>query len=165
MGLLLLRNLVKTATTTKINCKNSFTFVVSSQRSLNCNTYAEDGPLYRTAIGESNVSLDSTLRSGKSRSSSYLAYALRYTATDCMAAFTRVLHEHCWVFLVSIPVFDKAFNVSYLLTHTSQYPRYAGSLSFIHDYLLFPYLYLVPLSLLLKVSLFFSCFSHMYDVL
>ncbi|XP_027875467.1 cadherin EGF LAG seven-pass G-type receptor 1 isoform X3 [Xiphophorus couchianus] len=46
-------------------------------RSLNCNTYAEDGPLYRTAIGESNVSLDSTLRSGKSRSSSYLAYALR----------------------------------------------------------------------------------------
>ncbi|XP_015253021.1 PREDICTED: cadherin EGF LAG seven-pass G-type receptor 1 isoform X2 [Cyprinodon variegatus] len=45
-------------------------------RSLNCNTYAEDGPLYRTAIGESNVSLDSTLRSAKSRSS-YLAYAHR----------------------------------------------------------------------------------------
>ncbi|KAM4712410.1 cadherin EGF LAG seven-pass G-type receptor 1 isoform 2-T2 [Anableps anableps] len=45
-------------------------------RSLNCNTYTEDGPLYRTAIGESNVSLDSTLRSAKSRSS-YLAYAFR----------------------------------------------------------------------------------------
>ncbi|XP_072233193.1 cadherin EGF LAG seven-pass G-type receptor 1 isoform X2 [Leuresthes tenuis] len=46
-------------------------------RSLNCNnTYTEDGPLYRSAIGESNVSLDSTLRSAKSRSS-YLAYTLR----------------------------------------------------------------------------------------
>ncbi|KAF7668280.1 hypothetical protein LDENG_00021540 [Lucifuga dentata] len=32
-------------------------------RSLNCNnTYNEDGPLYRSAIGESTVSLDSTLR-------------------------------------------------------------------------------------------------------
>lgn len=48
------------------------------QRTLNCNnTYAEDGGLYRSGIGESNVSLDSTLRSAKSRSS-YLAYALRY---------------------------------------------------------------------------------------
>ncbi|XP_029969262.1 cadherin EGF LAG seven-pass G-type receptor 1 isoform X2 [Salarias fasciatus] len=45
-------------------------------RSLNCNnTYTEDG-LYRSGIGESTVSLDSTLRSAKSRSS-YLAYALR----------------------------------------------------------------------------------------
>uniref|UniRef100_H2MVT5 Cadherin EGF LAG seven-pass G-type receptor 1a n=1 Tax=Oryzias latipes TaxID=8090 RepID=H2MVT5_ORYLA len=42
-------------------------------RSLNCNnTFPEDGLLYRSAIGESNVSLDSTLRSAKSRSS-YLA--------------------------------------------------------------------------------------------
>uniref|UniRef100_A0A3P9H6T8 Cadherin EGF LAG seven-pass G-type receptor 1a n=1 Tax=Oryzias latipes TaxID=8090 RepID=A0A3P9H6T8_ORYLA len=39
-------------------------------RSLNCNnTFPEDGLLYRSAIGESNVSLDSTLRSAKSRSS------------------------------------------------------------------------------------------------
>uniref|UniRef100_A0A8D3BBJ4 Cadherin EGF LAG seven-pass G-type receptor 1 n=1 Tax=Scophthalmus maximus TaxID=52904 RepID=A0A8D3BBJ4_SCOMX len=46
-------------------------------RSLNCNnTYTEDGPLYRSGIGESTVSLDSTLRSAKSRSS-YLAYTLR----------------------------------------------------------------------------------------
>ncbi|XP_034019490.1 cadherin EGF LAG seven-pass G-type receptor 1 isoform X2 [Thalassophryne amazonica] len=46
-------------------------------RSLNCNnTYTEDGPLYRSNIGESTVSLDSTLRSAKSRSS-YLAYTLR----------------------------------------------------------------------------------------
>ncbi|XP_028304678.1 cadherin EGF LAG seven-pass G-type receptor 1 isoform X4 [Gouania willdenowi] len=45
-------------------------------RSLNCNnTYTEDG-LYRSGIGESTVSLDSTLRSAKSRSS-YLAYTLR----------------------------------------------------------------------------------------
>uniref|UniRef100_A0A667ZZJ2 Cadherin EGF LAG seven-pass G-type receptor 1 n=1 Tax=Myripristis murdjan TaxID=586833 RepID=A0A667ZZJ2_9TELE len=46
-------------------------------RSLNCNnTYTDDGPLYRSAIGESTVSLESTLRSAKSRSS-YLAYTLR----------------------------------------------------------------------------------------
>ncbi|XP_068611577.1 cadherin EGF LAG seven-pass G-type receptor 1 [Brachionichthys hirsutus] len=44
-------------------------------RSLNCNnTYTEDGALYRSGIGESTVSLDSTIRSAKS---SYLAYALR----------------------------------------------------------------------------------------
>lgn len=49
----------------------------SPQRSLNCNnTYTEEGALYRTPIGESNVSLDSTIRSAKSHSS-YLAYALR----------------------------------------------------------------------------------------
>ncbi|XP_065807162.1 cadherin EGF LAG seven-pass G-type receptor 1 isoform X4 [Labrus bergylta] len=46
-------------------------------RSLNCNnTYTEDGALYRSGIGESTVSLDSTLRSAKSRSS-YLAFTLR----------------------------------------------------------------------------------------
>uniref|UniRef100_A0A3P8W458 Cadherin EGF LAG seven-pass G-type receptor 1 n=1 Tax=Cynoglossus semilaevis TaxID=244447 RepID=A0A3P8W458_CYNSE len=49
-------------------------------RSLNCNnTYTEDGPLYRSGIGESTVSLDSTIRSAKSRSS-YLAYTLREEA-------------------------------------------------------------------------------------
>ncbi|KAK7902003.1 hypothetical protein WMY93_018772 [Mugilogobius chulae] len=48
-------------------------------RSLNCNnTYHEDG-LYRSGFGESTVSLDSTLRSAKSRNS-YLAYALREEA-------------------------------------------------------------------------------------
>uniref|UniRef100_A0A3Q3J3E4 Cadherin EGF LAG seven-pass G-type receptor 1 n=1 Tax=Monopterus albus TaxID=43700 RepID=A0A3Q3J3E4_MONAL len=46
-------------------------------RSLNCNnTYTEDGPLYRSGIGESTVSLDSTLRSAKS-CNSHLAYTLR----------------------------------------------------------------------------------------
>ncbi|XP_036373685.1 cadherin EGF LAG seven-pass G-type receptor 1-like [Megalops cyprinoides] len=46
-------------------------------RSLNCNnTYTEEGALYRTHIGDSTVSLDSTIRSAKSHSS-YLAYALR----------------------------------------------------------------------------------------
>ncbi|XP_051911114.1 cadherin EGF LAG seven-pass G-type receptor 1-like [Hippocampus zosterae] len=43
-------------------------------RSLNCNN-TDDGHVYRAAVGESTVSLDSTLRSGKSRSS-YRAYAL-----------------------------------------------------------------------------------------
>lgn len=66
------------------------------QRTLNCNnTFTEDGALYRSGIGESNVSLDSTLRSAKSRSS-YLAYTLRYnTLTDRMAASTTLLHDEC----------------------------------------------------------------------
>ncbi|XP_019732668.1 cadherin EGF LAG seven-pass G-type receptor 1-like isoform X3 [Hippocampus comes] len=57
-------------------------------RSLNCNN-TDDGHVYCAAMGESTVSLDSTLRSGKSRSS-YRAYALwRYsTPTDRMAAST-----------------------------------------------------------------------------
>ncbi|XP_066525030.1 cadherin EGF LAG seven-pass G-type receptor 1 [Hoplias malabaricus] len=46
-------------------------------RSLNCNnTYTEDGTLFRSAIGESTVSLESTIRSAKSHSS-YLTYAFR----------------------------------------------------------------------------------------
>nr|XP_057933071.1 cadherin EGF LAG seven-pass G-type receptor 1 isoform X1 [Doryrhamphus excisus] len=44
-------------------------------RSVNCNNM-EDSHLYRSAIGESTISLESTLRSAKSRSS-YLAYTLR----------------------------------------------------------------------------------------
>lgn len=48
------------------------------QRTLNSNNAYEDGTIYRSGIGESTVSLDSTLRSAKSRNS-YLAYALRYT--------------------------------------------------------------------------------------
>uniref|UniRef100_W5KPZ0 Cadherin EGF LAG seven-pass G-type receptor 1 n=1 Tax=Astyanax mexicanus TaxID=7994 RepID=W5KPZ0_ASTMX len=46
-------------------------------RSLNGNTNIEDGCLYRTPIGESTVSLESSVRSGKSHSSNYLAYKLR----------------------------------------------------------------------------------------
>uniref|UniRef100_H3BZ58 Cadherin EGF LAG seven-pass G-type receptor 1 n=1 Tax=Tetraodon nigroviridis TaxID=99883 RepID=H3BZ58_TETNG len=45
-------------------------------RTLNSNNAYEDGTIYRSGIGESTVSLDSTLRSAKSRNS-YLAYALR----------------------------------------------------------------------------------------
>ncbi|XP_035384301.1 cadherin EGF LAG seven-pass G-type receptor 1 isoform X3 [Electrophorus electricus] len=46
-------------------------------RSLNCNnTHTEDGNLFRSAIGESTVSLESTIRSAKSHSG-YLAYAFR----------------------------------------------------------------------------------------
>lgn len=63
------------------------------QRTLNSNNaYTEDGALYRSGFGESTVSLDSTLRSAKSRSS-YLAYVLRYnTLTDRMAASATLLH-------------------------------------------------------------------------
>ncbi|KAF4793870.1 hypothetical protein TURU_106503 [Turdus rufiventris] len=47
------------------------------QRSLNCNnTYIEEPNLYRTTMGESTVSLESTVRSAKSHNS-YLAYILR----------------------------------------------------------------------------------------
>ncbi|KAJ7396956.1 hypothetical protein BTVI_139547 [Pitangus sulphuratus] len=47
------------------------------QRSLNCNnTYIEEPNMYRTTIGESTVSLESTVRSAKSHNS-YLAYILR----------------------------------------------------------------------------------------
>ncbi|XP_060135357.1 cadherin EGF LAG seven-pass G-type receptor 1 isoform X1 [Zootoca vivipara] len=46
-------------------------------RSLNCNdTYVEEPNMYRTTIGESTVSLESTVRSAKSHNS-YLAYILR----------------------------------------------------------------------------------------
>ncbi|XP_030628227.1 cadherin EGF LAG seven-pass G-type receptor 1 [Chanos chanos] len=46
-------------------------------RSLNCNnTYIEDDTLFRSAVGESTVSLESTVRSGQSHRG-YLAYVLR----------------------------------------------------------------------------------------
>ncbi|XP_058272722.1 cadherin EGF LAG seven-pass G-type receptor 1 isoform X1 [Hemibagrus wyckioides] len=46
-------------------------------RSLNCNnTYTEDGTMFRSAIGESTVSLESTIRSAKSHSG-YHTYAFR----------------------------------------------------------------------------------------
>ncbi|XP_074937402.1 cadherin EGF LAG seven-pass G-type receptor 1 isoform X1 [Phalacrocorax aristotelis] len=46
-------------------------------RSLNCNnTYIEEPNMYRTTLGESTVSLESTVRSAKSHNS-YLAYILR----------------------------------------------------------------------------------------
>ncbi|RXM27960.1 Cadherin EGF LAG seven-pass G-type receptor 1 [Acipenser ruthenus] len=52
------------------------------QRSLNCNnTYIEEPDMYRTTIGESTASLDSTVRSAKSHSS-YLAYKFRKDATQ-----------------------------------------------------------------------------------
>uniref|UniRef100_A0A8C1TGF0 Cadherin EGF LAG seven-pass G-type receptor 1a n=1 Tax=Cyprinus carpio TaxID=7962 RepID=A0A8C1TGF0_CYPCA len=52
-------------------------FLTSVFRTLNCNnTYMEDEALYRLAIGESTVSLESTVRSAKSHSS-YLTYTHR----------------------------------------------------------------------------------------
>uniref|UniRef100_A0A8D0HIG2 Cadherin EGF LAG seven-pass G-type receptor 1 n=1 Tax=Sphenodon punctatus TaxID=8508 RepID=A0A8D0HIG2_SPHPU len=51
-------------------------------RSLNCNnTYIEEPNVYRTALGESTVSLESTVRSAKSHNS-YLAYILRDEAAQ-----------------------------------------------------------------------------------
>ncbi|XP_028603460.2 cadherin EGF LAG seven-pass G-type receptor 1 isoform X2 [Podarcis muralis] len=51
-------------------------------RSLNCNdTYVEEPNMYRTTLGESTVSLESTVRSAKSHNS-YLAYILRDEAAQ-----------------------------------------------------------------------------------
>nr|XP_020652661.1 cadherin EGF LAG seven-pass G-type receptor 1 isoform X2 [Pogona vitticeps] len=51
-------------------------------RSLNCNnTYIEEPNMYRTTIGESTVSLESTVRSAKSQNS-YLAHILRDEAAQ-----------------------------------------------------------------------------------
>ncbi|XP_048356022.1 cadherin EGF LAG seven-pass G-type receptor 1 isoform X2 [Sphaerodactylus townsendi] len=51
-------------------------------RSLNCNdTYIEEPNMYRTTLGESTVSLESTVRSAKSHNS-YLAYILRDEAAQ-----------------------------------------------------------------------------------
>ncbi|XP_041442377.1 cadherin EGF LAG seven-pass G-type receptor 1 isoform X2 [Xenopus laevis] len=51
-------------------------------RTLNCNnTYMDDTNVYRTAIGESTASLESTVRSAKSHNS-YLAYILRDEAAQ-----------------------------------------------------------------------------------
>ncbi|XP_073475805.1 cadherin EGF LAG seven-pass G-type receptor 1 isoform X2 [Aquarana catesbeiana] len=51
-------------------------------RTLNCNnTYMDDSNMYRTGIGESTVSLESTVRSAKSHNS-YLAYILRDEAAQ-----------------------------------------------------------------------------------
>ncbi|XP_060784124.1 cadherin EGF LAG seven-pass G-type receptor 1 isoform X2 [Neoarius graeffei] len=46
-------------------------------RTFNGNVYTEDGCLYRTPIGESTVSMENSVRSGKSHGSSYIAYTLR----------------------------------------------------------------------------------------
>ncbi|XP_018408005.1 PREDICTED: cadherin EGF LAG seven-pass G-type receptor 1 [Nanorana parkeri] len=51
-------------------------------RTLNCNnTYMDDSNMYRTGIGESTVSLESTVRSAKSHNS-YLAFILRDEAAQ-----------------------------------------------------------------------------------
>lgn len=104
----------------------SSSITVNPQRTLNCNnTYAEDGGLYRSGIGESNVSLDSTLRSAKSRSS-YLAYALRYnTLTDCTAASPCLLHNKRASVCVCVCVFVSTHRF------VSFYPLTAFSLFFL----------------------------------
>lgn len=51
--------------------------LISVQRTFNGNVYTEDGCLYRTPIGESTVSMENSVRSGKSHGSSYIAYTLR----------------------------------------------------------------------------------------
>ncbi|XP_043944319.1 cadherin EGF LAG seven-pass G-type receptor 1 [Protopterus annectens] len=67
-------------------------------RSLNCNnTYTEEPNLYRTTIGESTASLESTVRSAKSHSS-YLAYILRDGAAQKLSGSSsqaKVSHTEC----------------------------------------------------------------------
>ncbi|XP_030620817.1 cadherin EGF LAG seven-pass G-type receptor 1 [Chanos chanos] len=80
------RNLKSFFTGKKLSAGDSSAFNATRAtlltRSLNGNTYTEDGALYRTPIGESTVFLESSVRSGKSCSSGYLTYALRGSSTS-----------------------------------------------------------------------------------
>ncbi|XP_056307479.1 cadherin EGF LAG seven-pass G-type receptor 1 isoform X2 [Danio aesculapii] len=72
------RNLKSVFTGKKIPAEDpSVTRATLLTRSLNGDVYTEDGGLYRTTIGESSVSLQSSVRSGKSHGSSYLASTFR----------------------------------------------------------------------------------------
>ncbi|XDV52911.1 hypothetical protein PO909_021553 [Leuciscus waleckii] len=72
------RNLKSVFTGKKVPAEDpSTTRATLLTRSLNGDVYMEDGGLYRTTIGESSVSLENSVRSGKSHSSSYLASTLR----------------------------------------------------------------------------------------
>ncbi|XP_077066941.1 cadherin EGF LAG seven-pass G-type receptor 1 [Siphateles boraxobius] len=72
------RNLKSVFTGKKVPAEDpSTTRATLLTRSLNGDVYMEDGGLYRTTIGESSVSLDNSVRSGKSHGSSYLASTLR----------------------------------------------------------------------------------------
>uniref|UniRef100_A0A672SFX6 Cadherin EGF LAG seven-pass G-type receptor 1-like n=1 Tax=Sinocyclocheilus grahami TaxID=75366 RepID=A0A672SFX6_SINGR len=67
------RNLKSVFTGKKVPAEDpSTTRATLLTRSLNGDVYTEEGGLYRTTIGESSVSLDSSIRSGKSHGSSYL---------------------------------------------------------------------------------------------
>ncbi|XP_073687546.1 cadherin EGF LAG seven-pass G-type receptor 1-like [Garra rufa] len=62
-------------------------------RSLNGDVYTEDGGLYRTTIGESTVSLESSVRSGKSHGSSYLVSNLREKKHSISSNGGNVVHN------------------------------------------------------------------------
>ncbi|KAK7121465.1 hypothetical protein R3I93_022530 [Phoxinus phoxinus] len=72
------RNLKSVFTGKKVPAEDpSTTRATLLTRSLNGDVYLEDGGLYRTNIGESSVSLQNSVRSGRSHGSSYLASTLR----------------------------------------------------------------------------------------
>uniref|UniRef100_A0A8C2GGK0 Cadherin EGF LAG seven-pass G-type receptor 1b n=1 Tax=Cyprinus carpio TaxID=7962 RepID=A0A8C2GGK0_CYPCA len=72
------RNLKSVFTGKKVPVEDpSTTRATLLTRSLNGDVYTEDGGLYRTTIGEYSVSLESSIRSGKSHGSSYLVSTLR----------------------------------------------------------------------------------------
>ncbi|XP_056107101.1 cadherin EGF LAG seven-pass G-type receptor 1 [Rhinichthys klamathensis goyatoka] len=72
------RNLKSVFTGKKVPAEDpSTTRATLLTRSLNGDVYMEDGGLYRTTIGESSVSLENSVRSGKSHGSSFLASTLR----------------------------------------------------------------------------------------
>lgn len=97
-------------------CSCFLSLVIHPQRTLNSNNAYEDGTIYRSGIGESTVSLDSTLRSAKSRNS-YLAYALRYfMLADHMAASNTLLRVVClWAV---IPYFARCLTDTNPPKHT-----------------------------------------------
>uniref|UniRef100_A0A8C1X2X0 Cadherin EGF LAG seven-pass G-type receptor 1b n=1 Tax=Cyprinus carpio TaxID=7962 RepID=A0A8C1X2X0_CYPCA len=77
------RNLKSVFTGKKVPAEDpSTTRATLLTRSLNGDVYTEDGGLYRTTIGESTVSLETSIRSGKSHGSSYPVSTLSELSVD-----------------------------------------------------------------------------------
>ncbi|XP_059402797.1 cadherin EGF LAG seven-pass G-type receptor 1-like [Carassius carassius] len=88
------RNLKSVFTGKKVPAEDpSTTRATLLTRSLNGDVYTEDGGLYRTTIGESTVSLESSIRSGKSHSSSYPVSTLREKKRSISSNGGNVRHD------------------------------------------------------------------------
>ncbi|XP_067292429.1 cadherin EGF LAG seven-pass G-type receptor 1 [Pseudorasbora parva] len=88
------RNLKSVFTGKKVPAEDpSTTRATLLTRSLNGDVYMEDGGLYRTTIGESTVSLESSVRSGRSHGNSYLVSTLREKKHSISSNGGKVAHE------------------------------------------------------------------------
>ncbi|XP_026094789.1 cadherin EGF LAG seven-pass G-type receptor 1-like [Carassius auratus] len=88
------RNLKSVFTGKKVPAEDpSTTRATLLTRSLNGDVYTEDGGLYRTTIGESTVSLESSIRSGKSHRSSHPVSTLREKKRSISSNGGNVRHD------------------------------------------------------------------------